>query len=384
MARITEITALPVSAGLRTCLFVRIRTDDGYEGLGEGTLAQRTRAIMATVDHYSDYLLGKDPSQIERHWQVLYRNAFQRGGVVQHSALSAVEQALWDIRGKVLGRPVWDLLGGATRDRIRLYNHPLNPPFGRRASPEEVAASAQEQYDEGYRAFKLHAPPYPPEPVLDNEAIEATVANLAAVRDKLGPDVQLMVDCHGKLDPPFAIRMAEAMEPLGLLFYEEPTHPYNADVLARVARATNIPVATGERFYNRWSFRGVIEKQAADILQPDPAQAGILEIKKIAAWGETYGMYLAPHNPRGPGVTMAALHIDASTPNFLIQETLRPGGELWEATMVEPLNVVDGYVALPQAPGLGLKFDDSLLKEFPYKQRDVPHPVRADGGVADW
>jgi galactonate dehydratase len=239
-------------------------------------------------------------------------------------------------------------------------------------------------YDDGYRAFKLQAPPYPPAPVLDEAAIEATVTNLTAVRDRLGPDVQLMVDCHGKLDPPFAIRLAEALEPLGLLFYEEPTHPYNVDVLARVARATNIPVATGERLYNRWSFREVIEKQAADILQPDPGQAGILEIKKIATWGEAYGMYLAPHNPRGAGVTMAALHIAASTPNFLIQEMARPGGELWEATLVEPLDVVDGYVGLPQAPGLGITFEDRLLKEFPYQQRDTAHPVHADGAVADW
>jgi galactonate dehydratase len=384
MAKITEISALPMSWGFRTWLFVRIRTDDGYEGLGEGTLPQRTGAIMATVDHYADYLLDKDPSQIERHWQVLYRNAFQRGGVIQHTALSAVEQALWDIRGKVLNRPVWDLLGGATRDRIFLYNHPGVRPKGRRARPDEIADSAKSLYDEGYRAFKLQAPPYPPEPALDEAAIEATVTNLTAVRDKLGSDVQLMVDCHGKLDPPFAIRLAEALEPLGLLFYEEPTHPYNVDVLARVARATNIPVATGERLYNRWTFREVIEKQAADILQPDPGQAGILEIKKIATWGEAYGMYLAPHNPRGAGVTMAALHIAASTPNFLIQEMARPGGELWEATLVEPLDVVDGYVTLPQAPGLGIKFDDSLLKEFPYQQRDTAHPVHADGSVADW
>ncbi len=384
MAKISEVRSFPLSCNERTWLFVRIRTDDGVEGFGEGTLPQRTGAIMATIDHYADYLIGKDPSQIERHWQVLYRNAFQRGGVIQHTALSAVEQALWDIRGKVLNRPVWDLLGGAVRDRILLYNHPKVRPANRLASPAEIAEKAKNLYDQGYRAFKLQAPPCIPEPILDETAVEATVANLTAVREKLGPDVKLMVDAHGKLDPPFAIRLAEALLPFALLFYEEPTHPYNVDVLARVARATKIPIATGERLYNRWSFREIIEKQAADILQPDPGQTGILETKKIAAWGEVYGMYVAPHNPRGTGVTMAALHIAACTPNFLIQEVSMPGGELWEATLVQPLNVVDGYVPLPQAPGLGICFNESLVKEFPYRRMDVAHPVHADGSVADW
>ncbi|MBV7335816.1 mandelate racemase/muconate lactonizing enzyme family protein [Chloroflexi bacterium TSY] len=276
------------------------------------------------------------------------------------------------------------LAWGAVRDRILLYNHPTPRPVGRHATPGEIVEAAKQQHDEGYRAFKLQGPPYSPEPVLDEAAIDATTANVAAVREALGPDVKLMVDCHGKLDPPFAICLAEALAPYKLLFYEEPTHPYNVDTLVRVARATNIPVATGERLYNRWSFREIIEKQAVDILQPDPGQAGILESRRIGAWGEAYGMYLAPHNPRGAGVTMAGLHIAASTPNFLIMEMARPGGELWEATLVEPFNVVDGYVTLPQAPGLGIKFDDSLLKEFPYKQRDTAHPVHADGSVADW
>jgi galactonate dehydratase len=377
VSKISEVKAFVLGVGQKNHTFVRIRTDDGFEGIGEGTINYRVRAIVGAVDDFAMYLLGKDPSQIERHWQALYRNSFFRGGPIQCTALSAIEQALWDIRGKVLGRPVWDLLGGSARDRIRLYTHAGGP------TPEAAAARASRIVETGYRALKLGIP-VTVEPILDERAVAATVANVRAVREAVGPDVDLMVDCHAKSTPAVAIRLAQELAPYRLLFLEEPIPPENVDALVTVARGSPVPIATGERLYTRWGFREIVEKQAAVVLQPDLGHAGgILEVKKIAALAEVYYASVAPHNPRGPGVTMASLHVAACTPNFLIQEIVHDD-PLREEMLVEPLIVRDGYVALPTAPGLGLRFDESLATRFPYNPIDTPHPTHLDGSVADW
>ncbi|MBI3972263.1 MAG: galactonate dehydratase [Chloroflexi bacterium] len=377
MSRIVEVKPFVLGAGAKNITIVRIRTDDGYEGIGEGTINYRVRAIHGAVQDFAMYLAGKDPSQIERHWQALYRNSFFRGGPIQMTALSAIEQALWDIRGKVLGQPVWDLLGGAARDRIAVYTHAGGP------SPEAAAERARRIVAEGHRAIKMGIPG-PVEPVLDERAVRATVAQVQAVREAVGPDVRLMVDCHAKPTPSVAIRLAQELAPYDLLFLEEPIPPENVDALVTVARSSPVPIATGERLYTRWGFREVVEKQGAAVLQPDLGHAGgILETKKIAALAETYYASVAPHNPRGPAVTMASLHLAACTPNFLIQEMVHDD-ELRAEMLVEPLEVRDGYVRLPSAPGLGLRFDESLAARFPYQPKDTPHPTQADGAVADW
>lgn len=378
MAKIVEVKpfALGTSA-TRNIILVRIRTDDGYEGIGEGTIHHKVRAIHGAMNDFAEYLVGKDPSQIERHWQALYRNSFFRGGPIQCTALSAIEQALWDIQGKVLNRPVWALLGGAARDRIRVYTHAGGP------TPEVAVERAQRLVAAGHRALKLGIPT-PVEPILDTKVLRAAVEQFRAVREAVGPDVDLMVDCHAKLTPPFATRLAQELAPFNLLFFEEPLPPENADALATVARSSPIAVATGERLFTRWGFRDIVEKQAAAVLQPDIGHAGgILETKKIAALAETYYASLAPHNPRGPVVTMVSLQIAACTPNFLIQEMVSE--DILRAEMlVEPLEVVDGFVKLPTAPGLGIKFDEALAERFPYKPLDTLHPTLADGAVADW
>ncbi|MGH2355971.1 MAG: galactonate dehydratase [Chloroflexota bacterium] len=377
MARIVEVQPFVLGAGGKNLTIVRIRTDDGYEGIGEGTINYRVRAIGGAVEDFAMYLVGKDPSQIERHWQALYRNSFFRGGPIQMTSLSAIEQALWDIRGQVLGRPVWDLLGGAARDRIAVYTHAGG------SSPDAAAQRARRLVADGHRALKLGIPGAV-EPALDERAVGATVAQVAAVREAVGPEVKLMVDCHAKPTPPVAIRLAHELAPYRLLFLEEPIPPENVDALVTVARASPVPIATGERLYTRWGFREVVERQAVAVLQPDLGHAGgILEVKKIAALAETYYASVAPHNPRGPGVTMASLHVAAGTPNFLIQEMVSDD-PLRVEMLVEPLRVVDGYVDLPRAPGLGLRFDESLAERFPFQPRDTPHPMLADGAVADW
>jgi galactonate dehydratase len=377
MGKITEVRPFVLGAGGKNITIVRVRTEDGLEGIGEGTINYRVRAIHGAVQDFAMYLVGKDASQIERHWQALYRNSFFRGGPIQMTALSAVEQALWDIRGQRLGVPVWDLLGGAARDRIATYTHGGGP------NPRAAAERCLALVEEGHRAIKLGIPGAV-EPVLDERAVGATVAIVRAVRDAVGPDVKLMVDCHAKPTPPVAMRLAAELAPFGLLFLEEPLPPENVDALATVARASLVPVATGERLFTRWGFREVVEKQAAAVLQPDLGHCGgILEARKIAALAETYYASVAPHNPRGPGVTMASLHVAACTPNFLIQEIVHDD-PLREAMLVEPLRVENGFVPLPAAPGLGLRFDEALAARFPYDPKDTPHPTLADGAVADW
>ena len=377
MGVISEVRPFVLGAGGKNITIVRVRTDDGLEGIGEGTINYRVRAIHGAVQDFAMYLVGKDASQIERHWQALYRNSFFRGGPIQMTALSAIEQALWDIRGKALGVPVWDLLGGAARDRIATYTH------GGGRNPQVAAERCLALVEEGHRAIKLGIPGAV-EPVLDERAVGATVAIVRAVRDAVGPDVKLMVDCHAKPTPPVAMRLAAELAPFGLLFLEEPLPPENVDALATVARASLVPVATGERLFTRWGFREVVEKQAAAVLQPDLGHCGrILEARKIAALAETYYASVAPHNPRGPGVTMASLHVAACTPNFLIQEIVHDD-PLREEMLVEPLRVENGFVPLPAAPGLGLRFDEALAARFPYDPRDTPHPTLADGAVADW
>jgi galactonate dehydratase len=377
MGKITEVTPFVLGAGGKNITIVRVRTDDGLEGIGEGTINYRVRAIHGAVQDFAMYLVGKDPSQIERHWQALYRNSFFRGGPIQMTALSAIEQALWDIRGKALGAPVWDLLGGAARDRIAVYSH------GGGATPQAAAERCLKLVEEGFRGIKMGIPGSV-EPVLDERAVRATAAQVRAVREAVGPDVKLMVDCHAKPTPPVAIRLAQELAPYNLLFLEEPIPPENIDALQTVARSSPVPIATGERLFTRWGFRELVEKQAAAVLQPDLGHAGgILETRKIAALAETYYASVAPHNPRGPGVTMASLHVAACTPNFLIQELVHHD-PLREEMLVEPLRVENGFVKLPTAPGLGLRFDESLARRFPFDPKDTPHPTLADGAVADW
>lgn len=380
MASIVEVKPFVVNLGHGNMVIVRVRTADGVEGYGEGTIPHKARAIVGAVEDFSEYLVGQDDSQIERHWQVLFRNSFHRGGIIQSTALSAIDQALWDIAGKRLELPVWQLLGGAVRDRIWMYSHPL----GRDRS--EVVERSLALVDEGYRALKLQVTGSP-EPVRDAKAAALTYQTVAAVRDAVGADIALMVDAHGKQTPHVALEIAHAIAPLDILFFEEPIPPRNIDALLTVTRASPIPLATGEREYNRWDFRPIIEQQAVAVLQPDLGHAGgISETRRVAAAAETYFMQLAPHNPRGPIVTMASLHIAASTPNFLIQEIAIQArdAEIWNEMLVEPLTIEDGYFALPKAPGLGIRFDESLADRYPFQARDVRHPTLADGGVGDW
>jgi galactonate dehydratase len=356
--------------------FLKVHTDEGLVGLGEPIVEGRARTVATAVQELGEYLIGQDPRQIERHWQAMYRVTFYRGGPVLVSAISGIEQALWDITGKWLGVPVYQLLGGAVRERVRVYAHTGGD------TPEEVTVQARARVAEGYTALKtgLSAPVR----ILDTrEYISREVARITALREAIPPSVDLAVDFHGRVGPAMAIRLAKELEPLGLLFIEEPVLPENVDALVTVARSTTTPIATGERLFTRWGFREVLEKQAAAVLQPDLCHAGgISEVRKIAAMAEVYFAAVAPHNPLGPISLAAGLQVDACMPNFLCQEQVSLG----EGYLKQPFVVRNGFIDLPTAPGLGIELDDAAVDALRYdggwQTPQLAHPD--DGSFADW
>jgi galactonate dehydratase len=345
--RITRLETLLVQP---RWLFLKVHTDAGLVGWGEPVVEGRAKTCAAAVQEAAGYLVGKDPRDVVHHWQALYRHAFYRGGPVLTSVLSGIDQALWDIKGKALGVPVYELLGGPTRSRVRVYAHVRN-------SPEML----RQRKAEGFRAFKTAVPNAtrsgiiaPPKFI--REAAEA----FAALREAGGDDVDLAVDFHGAISPQNAKLLIKALEPYQPLFIEEPVACQNVDVMSEIARGTHLPIATGERIFTKWGFREILEKHAASILQPDLCHAGgITEVRLIAGMAEAYYAALAPHNPLGPISLAAGVQLAASIPNFLCQEQVSLG----EGYLKQPFVVQDGYLQLPTTPGLGIEVDEDALQD---------------------
>ncbi|MFC5401237.1 galactonate dehydratase [Cohnella soli] len=355
--------------------FLKMSTDEGIVGYGEAIVEGRSRTVEMAVHELKPHLIGQDPRRIEHLWQLMYRGTFYRGGPILTSAISGLEQAMWDILGKSLGVPVYQLLGGAVRDRIRMYKHIGGD------TPEEVYASAAQAVKEGFTMVKTALPvartlepPY---------YIERQAERMEAIRQAIGPKVDFGVDFHGRISPALAIQLAKQFEPFRPIFIEEPCLPENVDTMATIARSTVIPIATGERLFTKWAFRDVLNKQAAAVLQPDLAHCGgILEGKKIAAMAETYYAAIAPHNPLGPVNLAASIQLAANVPNFLAQEQV----ELGEKLLKCPFVIQDGYISVPTAPGLGIELREDALEELRYEgDYDLPREFHADdGSVADW
>ena len=356
-------------------LFLKLETDEGIIGYGEPILEGKARTVEMAVKEFFEYLKGKDPRRIEHHWQAMYRWSFYRGGPIIMSAISGIEQALWDILGKYLGQPIYQLLGGAVRDKIKLY-----AGVGGETS-EECVEKAEKRMKEGFKAIKIA--PFDAMRIVDiPRKIKDAVEKVAAVREAVGDSVDIGIDCHGRLSPSMAILAAKELEPYHPMFLEEPCLPENVDAMVRVAQSTSIPIATGERLFTRWGFREILEKQAASILQPDLCHAGgIFECRKIAAMAEVYYAAIAPHNPLGPIALAACLQLDACTPNFLIQEHATLG----EGYLKRPFNLEDGYVRVPNEPGLGIELDEDAVMEKRYEGNwQNPQLLHEDGSVADW
>jgi len=369
--KITHVETLHVAP---RWLFVKVHTDEGLLGLGE-CLGDKARAVAGAVDELAGYLTGQDPFRIEHHWQAMYRGGFWRGGPILNAAISGVEIALWDLLGKALGVPIYQLLGGKCRDRVRMY------PQIRGGSLEELAESAAAAVGQGFTAVKwspLRATRAVDTPKMRHQAVE----QLRVVREVVGAEVDILIDMHGRLSPAMAILLGERFAEYDPMFLEEPCLPENVDAMARIARTLRTPIATGERLLTKFGFREVLEKQAAAILQPDVTTCGgIMELKKIAAMAEAYYVAVAPHNPYGPLATAASLQVDACIPNFLIQEFVALG----EGYLKKPIAVTDGYADIPDGPGLGVELDDEAIRDKPRQSWDIPVWFHADdGSVADW
>ena len=352
----------------KNLLFVRLETDDGIYGWGECyTQGDRDQQIVAHLDQMERYVVGWDATQIKQFTDAMYNDfAARRGAMDYYSAISGIEQALWDIAGKRLGVPVYELLGGACRERIRVYAN----GWANSQSHEHLAESAQAMVERGFTAMKFDPIPGPWRTLISTADEREAVERVRVVREAVGPDVEILVEIHRRLAPMHAVRLAREIEQYRPFWYEEPVLAENIDALAAAKAEINIPVVTGEELYTKFEFREVFERRAADIINPDVCNVGgILELKEIAAMAEVYFVAVSPHNFNSTTVGLAAtLQVSAMIPNFLITEFF-VNLEAWGREIaVTPFDVVDGYIDLPRGPGLGIDLDEAALARYPYEQ----------------
>ncbi len=386
--KITRISSLVVNANMRNWIFVKVETDqDGLYGWGEATLEWKTKGVVGAIDDVSRLLIGEDPRRIEHLYQIMCRQYFWRVGIEGMTAISGIEQALWDIKGKWLNVPVYELLGGRVRDRVRVYTHlggGQMKSMYESTEPLEFAERALAVKEAGYTGLKFMAVPRT-EPVEGLQSVRYAERLVRAVREAVGPDIDLMVDLHARTLPPMAIQYCQAFEPYGLLFFEEPCPTEDIEATAQVTRQSRIPIATGERLVGRNQFRELFERRACHIIQPDLSHCGGLwEARKIAAMAETYSMAVAPHNPNGPIATAAVLHFALATPNWLIQEAIASDVPWRNEVIVNPIEVVNGYIAPPTGPGLGIDVDEQAAAKYPFQPEAMQRYFHPDGAVADW
>src|SRR5665647_273693 len=362
--------------------FLKVYTDEGITGIGEACLEGKARVVEMAIKDFEYLLIGQDPRNIEHLWNLMYRGTFYRAGAILCSAISAIDQALWDILGKSLNVPVYKLLGGAVRDRIRVYKHVNTDENVNTDDTERIVELAIKAVQEGYTMIKT-ALPGPARIVESKGFIDRQVKRMAALRDAIGPEVDFGIDFHGRVSPALAIQLIKEFEPFKPMFIEEPCLPENVDTMVTIARSTTIPIATGERLYTRWGFKDVLEKQAAAIIQPDLAHCGgITEAKKIAAMGEVYYTGFAPHNPLGPVNLAASIQLSATVQSFIALEQLTLG----EGLIKQPFQLKNGFVDLPTAPGLGVELDEEKIATLLYSgDWKLPYWThKDDNSVADW
>ena len=365
--KITDVKTLVMGTSWRNLTFVKVETDEGLTGISEVRMNNRTDALVAYIEGAKRrHVIGSDPFNTEDLYQRMFRNDYGRAGEIVATGISVVEIACWDIIGKALNQPVYRLLGGACRAQLKAY---ANGWYRVERAPEEFHAAAKRVLEKGYKALKFDpfgAGYYE----LSYEEKLKSVALVEAVRDAVGPDVEILVEMHGRFSPYMAIEISAELEKFQPSWVEEPVPPDNIAALAKAADKINLPVATGERLHNKYEYRELINLQAADILQPDITQTGgFLETKKIAAMGDMCYMTVAPHNVGGPVSTATALHFAACTTNFKIQEHFNDFSEAWvkEAATGCP-EVVNGYFSLPNGPGLGMELNEALIAEHPYRE----------------
>lgn len=367
-------------------LFLKIETDEGIVGWGEPVIEGKASTVKACVEELMESLIGKDPLRIEDHWNMMYRSGFYRGGPIIMSAIAGIDQALWDIKGKYFNAPVYQLLGGACRDSIKVYSW----IGGDR--PSDVGEAAKKIVDVGFTAVKMNGTEEL-QYIDSYEKIDQALERIAAVREAVGQYIGIGIDFHGRVHKPMAKILAKELEQFRPMFIEEPVLAENNEALREIAQHTSIPIATGERMFSRWDFKSLLADGYVDIIQPDLSHAGgITECKKIASMAEAYDVALAPHCPLGPIALAACLQVDATAHNAFIQEQslgihYNQGSDLLDYIVDKSVfEYKDGYVSIPQGPGLGIEINE----EFVRKQAEISHnwknPVwrHKDGSIAEW
>jgi galactonate dehydratase len=367
-------------------LFLKIETDEGITGWGEPVIEGRAATVRTAVEELMEYLMGKDPMRIEDHWNVMYRGGFYRGGPILMSAISGIDQALWDIKGKFFGAPTYQLLGGKCRDKIKVYSW----IGGDR--PADVGNAARDIISRGFTALKMNATEefqY----VDTYEKVDHAVARIAAVREAVGPGVGIGIDFHGRVHKPLARVLAKALEPYRPMFIEEPVLPENNEALREIAQSVSIPIATGERMFSRWDFKNLLKDGYVDIIQPDLSHAGgITECKKILSMAEAFDVAAAPHCPLGPIALAACLQVDATCHNAFIQEQslgihYNQGSDLLDYLADKKVFQFDkGFVHIPGGPGLGIEINEDHVRRMAAAGHQWRNPVwrHEDGSVAEW
>ncbi|SFP73570.1 galactonate dehydratase [Caldicoprobacter faecalis] len=381
-----KITSLKLYTVKPRWLFLKIETDEGIVGWGEPIVEGRAATVKAAVEELSYYLIGKNPLNIEDHWQVLYRGGFYRGGPELMSAISGIDQALWDIKGKYYNAPIYELLGGLCRQKLRVYSW----IGGDR--PSDIVEAAREKIEAGFTAVKMNATEEMH--YIDSfKKVQQVIDRIAALRDAFGYDLDIAVDFHGRVHKSMAKVLAKELDAFKLMFIEEPVLPQNNEALREIVRYTSTPIATGERMFSRWDFKNLLMDGYVDIIQPDLSHAGgISECKKIASMAEAFDVAVAPHCPLGPIALAACIQLDACTPNVFIQEQslgihYNESSDLLDY-LKDPgvFKYSNGFVDIPKGPGLGIEIDEQKVLEAAKEGHNWKNPVwrNEDGTVAEW
>lgn len=379
--KITGVEHFLTSDVRSSAVFLKVETDAGIVGYGEATNHFLPHTSLGALQDLTPYLIGEDPERIAYLWQACYRRRFYRGGPATGAALAAIDMALWDIKGKAYGVPVYQLLGGLARQKVRVYGHVT----GKSAS--EIAAQARQRAAKGITAIRFRGfHSYDDVDLHDHRlAVEQQVEYIAAIREAVGDEVDIILECHGRYDPEWATELARRVEPYRPFMIEDPVRHENPQALAQLRAHTGLPLAIGERWHDRWDFREAIVGQYVNYLRPDVCHCGgISEMCKIAAMGETYYMSLIPHNNAGPLGTAATLHAALAIPNVAMIEAPWVNGT-GETDVVRPYpEVVDGYALPLEGPGLGIEFDEALARAKPFTPRMQPRLDAIDGSVRDF
>lgn len=391
--KITAIETLVCHAKMRNWIFVKVVTDQpGLWGWGEATLEWHTRSVVGAVEDISQLLVGEDPRRIEHLWQMMYRQHFWHGdNIVRGTAMSGIDIALWDILGKIHGVPCHQLWGGRVRDYIRLYCHLGGGKMEDfyQTKPDDAkrfGELAQQAVEEGFTAFKSMAVPETM-PLEGLRPIRYAEACVQAMREAVGEDIDIMVDCHARPSPRMGMQFAKALEPYGLYFFEEPCWPESIEDIALIQRAVKTPIASGERLVGIHAFRELFEKRAVSVVQPDITHCGGLsEVRRIAAMAEAYRIAIAPHNPQGPVSTAASIEFGFATPSYIICENVH-NDVPWRTDVVSEGFTVEKkgrFVRPNNRPGLGIEINEKELKKHPFEQEVLQRTFYKDGSVGDW